>query len=416
MNVKHQTSEKGQAVVFLVVGLVVFLGFVALAVDGGMAYSDRRHAQNSSDSSSLAGGGAAAEYMEDHFVYYSNWDGGCENDIGIFNARLAAVDDAIARAAANGFPIDTDPSDGNWVTTACGETDYGYIDRWIDVTVHISTTTETSFAQILFPKALVNRVDATTRVRPRTPLAFGHAIVALNPADCPGNQNGIIFGGTGDTEVHGGGIWSNGCLKSNGGAFGVDVIDGDIRHAGPYIPAEPGQYTPEPEPAPYPIPPSYFEVPFPECPPNKADWYDGSDIEGNLDPGLYCVDGNLNLDDVIGYGVTIVVDGNISVNGGPVIHLDAPAADPDPDPAVPGVLFYVINGDITINGNSDQWYMGLIYNQDGDCSFSGTGGTWDTLHTQIVCNNVEVTGTAQIDINFDAGQQYSKPTSIELFE
>ncbi len=56
MNAKYHDSEKGQAIVFLVLGLVVFLGFVALAIDGGMALADRRHSQNSADASSLSPG------------------------------------------------------------------------------------------------------------------------------------------------------------------------------------------------------------------------------------------------------------------------------------------------------------------------------------------------------------------------
>ncbi len=62
MNTKHFNSEKGQAIVYLVIGLVVFLGFVALAIDGGMVLADRRDAQNATDASALAGasaGGAA---------------------------------------------------------------------------------------------------------------------------------------------------------------------------------------------------------------------------------------------------------------------------------------------------------------------------------------------------------------------
>lgn len=55
MNTKHFNSEKGQAIVYLVIGLVVFLGFVALAIDGGMVLADRRDAQNATDASALAG-------------------------------------------------------------------------------------------------------------------------------------------------------------------------------------------------------------------------------------------------------------------------------------------------------------------------------------------------------------------------
>jgi uncharacterized membrane protein len=63
---KRHSSESGQVLVLLVLGVVVLFGFAALAVDGGMVYSDRRHAQMGSDASSLAGGGAAALYMENH--------------------------------------------------------------------------------------------------------------------------------------------------------------------------------------------------------------------------------------------------------------------------------------------------------------------------------------------------------------
>ena len=84
MNINFKESEKGQAIVYLVIGLVVFLGFVALAIDGGMALSDRRHSQNAADAASLAGGGIAAEYMEDHNVTIFNWN--CSSNANIVYA------------------------------------------------------------------------------------------------------------------------------------------------------------------------------------------------------------------------------------------------------------------------------------------------------------------------------------------
>src|SRR4030067_1371741 len=160
MMTKHK-SEEGQAIVFLVLGLVVFMGFVALSVDGGMAFADRRHSQNGSDASSLAGGGEAALYLENTHVMYAQWN--C-NDGDVQGAMELAAQKAIERAGTNNFSIDEDPSDGNGVTVVCGTHDYGYIDKFIDVTVNISSTTETSFAQLLFPDALVNQVQAVTRV------------------------------------------------------------------------------------------------------------------------------------------------------------------------------------------------------------------------------------------------------------
>ncbi len=56
MYLKYRNSEGGQASVLLAFAFIALLGFTALAIDGGMIYSNRRHAQNGSDASSLAGG------------------------------------------------------------------------------------------------------------------------------------------------------------------------------------------------------------------------------------------------------------------------------------------------------------------------------------------------------------------------
>jgi hypothetical protein len=52
---RKNPSESGQAIVLLAISIVVLLGFTALAVDGGMIFSDRRHAQNAADAAALAG-------------------------------------------------------------------------------------------------------------------------------------------------------------------------------------------------------------------------------------------------------------------------------------------------------------------------------------------------------------------------
>lgn len=404
-------SEQGQAIVFLVLGLVVFMGFVALAIDGGMAFADRRHSQNGSDASSLAGGGEAALYLENAHVMYGEWD--C-NDGDIQAAMNLAIDKAIERAETNDFTIDGNPADGNGVTVVCGTHDYGYVDKFIDVTVNISSTTETSFAQLLFPDALVNRVEAVTRVRPRMPLAFGHAVVGLNTGDCEGNQNGVMFGGNGDTYINGGGIWSNGCLRGMGGSWDAYVNNGSVNYAGESDGTM--NFQPTEQQVPYTLPPSAFEVNMPDC--DHPDAHNVSNLEGELDPGLYCVDGTLRInanEELIGTGLTIVIMGDLVVNGGATVDVEAPSTEPDPSPAVAGLLFYLPTGSVTINGDSEQWYLGLIYAPANDCSISGASGTNFTMNTQIVCLNVTVSGDATVDINFNSGLVYQKPTSIELF-
>mgnify|MGYP006304478977 FL=1 len=56
-------GEHGQVLALIAVGIVGLMGFAALALDGGMLLSDRRHAQNAADTSSLAGASGAATYM-----------------------------------------------------------------------------------------------------------------------------------------------------------------------------------------------------------------------------------------------------------------------------------------------------------------------------------------------------------------
>ena len=49
-------SERGQVLVIMAFGMFALLGMTALAIDGGNAYSDRRHAQNAADTAALAAG------------------------------------------------------------------------------------------------------------------------------------------------------------------------------------------------------------------------------------------------------------------------------------------------------------------------------------------------------------------------
>ena len=50
----YKKSEKGQALVLIVLAAMGLFGFAALSIDGGMVFSDRRHAQNAADTAALA--------------------------------------------------------------------------------------------------------------------------------------------------------------------------------------------------------------------------------------------------------------------------------------------------------------------------------------------------------------------------
>lgn len=52
---KQNQGERGQFLIIFALGLVVVLGFTALAIDAGLLYEDRRHLQNTADAAALAG-------------------------------------------------------------------------------------------------------------------------------------------------------------------------------------------------------------------------------------------------------------------------------------------------------------------------------------------------------------------------
>jgi Flp pilus assembly protein TadG len=412
---KTRSSESGQVLIVLALGMLVFLGFVGLALDGGMAFSDRRHSQNAADAAALAGGGAAALSIENSHVFYTGWN--C-SDGRITAARDQAVTAAIARAANNGFTIDNQIADRHGVTTTCGEEILGsFTDKFIDITVQISSTTQTSFMHLFFGGELRNNVEAVVRVRPRTPLAYGHAVVATGTEGCSGNKYGVIFGGSSDVDVRGGGVWSNGCLSGNGGKYRVDIDGGGICYAGDLEGTI--NMNPAPVRSPETMPESMISIPAPNCADARA--YDNADfnsMNGNLSAGLYCLTGDIRINggNLIGRGVTLYLSsGDLSINGNASVNIAAPEASPDPAPAIPGVVIYVANGDVDLEGNATSAYLGVVYAPNGTIKAHGANGTTPTFNTQLIGHHVDVSGNADIDINFNAAMNYNKPSALELY-
>lgn len=414
MYTKHN-SERGQALIFLVLGLTVFLGFVALAIDGGMAFSDRRNIQNAADAAALAGGGKMALEMENRHVFWSSFSCTSSNMVASMQlARSASID----RAANNDFTIYDPPQNKNGVSTNCATWRPTCIvnDYYIDITVQISDTTKTSFAQVIFPKAFNNQLSSTVRVRPRQPLVFGAAIVSLNPATCSGNSNGAVFRGSANVKVQGGAIYSQGCLKSDGKPK-VTVTGGWIDYGGQFIPGN-ASWSPYPYHLNYSLPPSNYDVPLPDC--NDANAHLVETLPSTLTPGLWCLTGDLTLngnDSVVGSGVTIYIpNGDITLNGNSYLNLSAPPNNIDPSPAIAGLVIYMPasnQGTIKINGTSDNHLVGTVLAPKGTIDLDGTGDT-TAYNSQFIGWNVFVGGNADFGVVFDEKVVYSKPTSIEM--
>ena len=436
MRSRSHVGEEGQIIVFLSLVLVGLLGIGALALDGGMLFSDRRDAQNAADSAALAGASAAAYYMRSNSVNYNAFI--CGTSGTEFTGAVAELE-AISRAASNDYVIDADVSDNHGVDVICEITDMlSYEDKHIDVITKITRDTSSNFAHLVYDGPLRNEVEAVARVYPPMPLAFGKAIIALNDSACSGNNYGVIFSGTSQTTVTGGGVWSNGCLTGNGTSFTVTVNDGGVGFAGSST-GTLSNINPAPLYIPSEIPTYSTIVQEPDCSglPNRTvpksgdatlepGIYDEIKWTGGnltLGPGLYCVTGSKGISltggSLLGDGVTIFLEsGGVSITGNvDPVDLRAPDTVPNPSPAIAGVLLYLANGNantISVTGNSTAFYLGTVYAPDGDLYFSGASGTNPTFNTQLIGNNVEVSGGATIDINFNDEENFEKPPYLDL--
>lgn len=447
---KHFSSEKGQSTVLLALAFVVLLGFTALAVDGGLVYANRRHMQNAADASSLSGGSAAALYLENHDVTYGNWD--C-NDPDVIAAQNSSPSGAkaiaINSAIANDYIIDDDDSDDHGVFTGCVQSyDNGaWIEKFIDVRVRVTGDTPTAFAHLVYNGPLRNTVEAVTRVEPPTSLVMGNAIVALG-SDCL--NDGIEFDGTQDTKVSGGGIYSNSCIDTRGS--GAVIIDDpynlDVHDISCALPdcyndhGSSGLVSPTPEEGlGRKIPKAAYDVPEPNCG-NGWPYHGNYDGDGNLepgiydriliqngdhtmDPGLYCVNNGviINGGSLIGSDVTFyLLGGDFDSSGNATISLIGPPSKTCEDPctlkrAAPGVLIYLDwgnTGSVTMLGNEDSEYMGLVFAPDGTIEAGGTSSTMATVHAQMVGKRVFVHGNTSIVINYDESKNFILPASLQL--
>ena len=145
--------------------------------------------------------------------------------------------------------------------------------------------------------------------------------------------------------------------------------------------------------------------------------------------GLYCLYGDFDLgnndvsiDTSTGNGVTIyLLSGSFITSGAGEVVPFAPPDDPNPAPAIPGLLVYLAAGNdglIKLRGNSGLVYVGTLYAPGGRIDIAGTAdmppGEIAEFNTQLVAHDVEIGGNAYVNVNFDEDTAYLLPTSLEL--
>jgi hypothetical protein len=432
--------ESGQAIVLLVISLVVLLGFTALALDGGMAYSDRRQAQNIADTAALAGGGAAASGLVETNLLYSDFMEQC-NSGGLESLLDQAELAAEARRDTNIQNIAID----NFVAEAICAEDVNSRQRYIEVRTSLTSHTPTSLAHLLFSGPLRSTVEAVTRVYPLTPFYEGHAIVSLNSTCDSNGRGGVdVLGGGGQEYsiyVNGGSIHSNSCIYGNGNTI-THVSNGNIDYA--LYPTEnpSGRFWAEGgisggaslygiEEIEVACPTTLSPTPhhtqdYPENSPLQPGRYSQISRNGGqmyLAPGLYCVDGDVSIlgsSPVLrGAGVTFYLpSGSFSTSATADVILSACGGDVDcEDGAIEGLLIYLTGHgqEVELLGSANSSYTGTVYAPYGTVQVGGTSSLANEFNTQIIAGNVIVHGNANININYNLSQNMVRPAKMDMY-
>ena len=429
-----QSSERGQAIVIIAGALVALLGMVALAVDGSMIYADRRNLQSVADNAVMSAAAEAAIAMDQRAINYQSFICGQQD---VTESMIVARDATIARAAAAGFDVDADISDGNGVEISCHVDDNAaLVDTYFDVRIMITAQTKTAFTRVVTPQGIYNTVEAISRVRPRRSLAMGNAIAALG-SDC----GGVDMNGDDTIVIDGGGIFSNSCLDFVGNTdITINVDVGGIGYMTTYKEAGNVDINIVPEQATQGL--EIVDIPTPDCmnQPNNGGLevsgtqiinggrYNFINLNGDdhliLNPGLYCLYGNfqtngnqtleVNPDAPMNQGVTIyMAAGDILLNGNSNVRLRAPSIYQPP--AIKGLLIYMPPsnpGEITLTGAEDSWFRGTVYAPTGAIEI---GGSVDIVYSsEFVGNTVNINGSAMIVIYDDGMTNYTRPPMIEL--
>ena len=434
--------EKGQAIILLVLSMVGLLGFTALAIDGGLIYSDRRIAQNAADATALAGAERAGELLNG--VVFGGWF--CPEGDAEESARLNAFDNDFTISK-----VDDLNSVENGVAAVCNDAAH-----YVDVHVKLTTQTQTAFAHFVFSGVLKNTVEAVARVYGQIPVGGGKALLALDKDCNPPVKGGMEFKGNEEVNVVDGDVHSNCDMTFSGSTGLVDVTNGDITYNDDFGdqkgPPPAGTQTVNPPPVGN---SEYITVDIdpPVCTGSNNGDADGmvggntinpgiyDDITVNasaeeltLNPGLYCINGKFKISggQITGNGVTLYFPssaGAINTEGDAIVDLAAP--DPQTcesagicPPAIGGVLIYFEPGgspsspDISLGGTSGSTYSGMIYAPEAEVNVGGTsnmvGGQTIDYGISVVAFGIKIFGNTDINITYDADKMPQEDAWIRM--
>lgn len=461
MKSTHNT-QRGQVLIIFVFAIIALIGMVALAIDGGNVYSDRRHAQNGADTAAMA----AALFRNS---WQKNTSGhptcdGFTTDSAIAAAqpsrypqpscRFSIINRALDLALQNGYDsnnvdnrvdVYSPPKDGPYSDCSAAAMDNFDCHDYIQVV--IKDDVNTWFARVLGIGQMHNQVQAVALANyaPSTQYYGGMTLVELNTGNgnCPSDFD-ISGGGT--VTLNGGGIWVNssnlncalkqtscntqilgdaviqvvGGANMNGctGNANTVTVQTNVSPAYDYVPAHI-----------FPAPPD--KPPY--CKTHVGTWLNGNfnpgDYSGKgafpignanatLQPGVYCVDQLVTTKNITGHGVFIYIyptsnKSQVDMSGG-VIDLTAIS---DANSPYAGFLIY---GDYdqnswtnnpptcTIAGGTNSVYTGMIWVPLCDLSIEGNTSS-SGENAQIIAASIKLGGTMNLTFTYDDSKYPHNP-------
>lgn len=423
-------NERGQALVLIVLAAIGLFGFAALAIDGSMVFSDRRHAQNAADTSVLdaalskvRGGNWKAEGLDraESNGYDNN---GTTNDVLV----LSCTD---ADATCTGLPTGADPAQ--------------YIQ------VKIRSDVNLFFARVIGRSTATNHVNAVARasIPVSEPWFDGHAMVStMEGCRSAGDPyDPFTVGGHGTTIVNNSGIFVNSkcnpAFTDNGNSNlvtttqGVCVVGGVPGGVTGVNPPPTGNCASQ-------MDPDRWQLPNPDCgEPGSIQDLGGGVYEAT--PGNFNTSGNQTFPDVSPAGTLYLKRGiyclhnGLSLNGNWIITTDLDNDDVH-DPDTEGALLYVPDGDVTFNGgstmeihavsstfdnfpeklvnylfyippsnesnftitgNNGSTFVGTILAPTSHITLNGSGNAF-SLDAQVIGYDQTITGSGTINITYNA--------------
>jgi len=400
-------SQHGQALVIIALVLIGLVGMVALVVDGGNVFLDRRTAQNAADSAALASALSRIHGEQD-------WVGA-----------------AIASAAVNGYNNDgvtnivqvySPPKDG----PNSGDLEY--------LQVIITSHVDTYFAGVVGRDRITNIVNAVARTKlPEiTQLLKGAAVVSLAPRSDCNNKKSFWVHGEATLDITGGGVFVNSnnrdCALFQNGSGSIRIRDNySINVVGGTSIQKPQLITPQVTIGASPIgyPPPFFmpkfgcgkeaEVSEDGSSMSAGAWGDEFPPEGvtHLGAGVYCLGNGFHINgNLEGNNVVFKVDrGEVRFSGTADIILNAPNSGNNA-----GLLIYLPmdnNSKVVLNGGAGSVIKGTILAPASPIIIKGMDSQRG-FHSQIIGYTVEADGNSNVVIVYNDEQNYDAMEMPEL--